>query len=240
MILKSLSTALMMLIMVSPLYAGGVAPADETTAGAQPEPPASPIEARVRAYRESFERRQASQPAVDETLSKRQQEAQAQMEARRQAYIKQRQEREALAAKWREARQKYREARMEAWLKQAEDRQLREISRYEAMRNQAEEKYNYLVQNQEKLMEENLQRELEAASRHEEMRKQAEERRKQLVTLRATMKDMTPEERRAEIEKHRAELFGVREGHRCHESPPDAPCRMRSPHPQHATPPAAE
>jgi colicin import membrane protein len=248
MILKLVSAALMLLV-ITPLYAEDVLPPDETATevqqesqqGAQPEAPASPIEQRIRAYRESFDRRQADLPSPDPVVSKRQQEIQAQMEARRQAYIKQREERRALAEKWREARNKYREAQMETWLKQAEDRQQREISRHEALRNQAEERHNYLVQNYEKMVEDSLQRQIEAANRHEEMRKQAEERRKKLTTLRANIKDMTREERRAEIARYREELFGEQAGPRYFAPPPRAPLQARPPYPPHAaSPPAAE
>lgn len=235
MFLKPFSAVLIMLFMVSPLRAEDVTPVDEPTAGEQPEAPVSPIEQRIRAYRESFDRRQANLPAQDEVLTRRQQEVQAQMEARRQAYIKQREERRALAAKWREARKKYHEARMETWLKQAEDRQLRDVSRHEAMRNKAENQHNYLVQNQEKLMEDALQQYIDAANRHEELRKQADERRKQLMTLRENIKDMTPDERQAAIEKYRTELYGEA-------AAPRRAARLRAqpPRPPSASPPAAE
>ncbi len=240
MILKSLSAALMLLLMISPLYAEDAAPVDEVAADAQPAAPESPTEQRVRAYRESFDRRQASLPADDKALSKRQQEIQAQIEARWQAYVKQRDEHRALAAKWREARKKYQEAQMETWLKQAEDQQARDISRHEVLRNQAEERHNYLVQNHEELLENKLQQQIDFANRHEEMRKQAEERRKQLATLRANMKDMTPEERWAAIEKYRTELSGEAAGPRHVVAPPRTPWQVWPPHPPYARPPVAE
>lgn len=240
MILKSLSAAIIMLIMVAPLYAEDSVPVDQAKADAQPETPASPIEARVRAWRESFERQRKNSPTVDESTSRRQQEIEAQMEARRQAWLKEREERRELAAKWREAKRKFREARMETWLKQAEDRQLRDISRHEAMRNQAEEQYNYLVENKDKLMEERLQQKIDAANRHEELRKQAEERRKELAILRENMKNMTPEERRAEIRKHYNELFGETETAQRMVPASRTPWRVPPPGPQYARPPAAE
>ncbi|MDH3979206.1 MAG: hypothetical protein OEU91_01690 [Gammaproteobacteria bacterium] len=231
MFLKPLSAVLMLLITISPLYAEDAAPADAVAADARPEAPASPIEQRIRAYRETFDRRQENLPANDKVLSRYQQEIQAQMEAHRQAYIKQREERRALAAKWREARKKYREAQMETWLKQAEDRQAHDISRHEALRNQAEERHNYLVKNHETLLENTLQQQIDFANRHEEMREQAEERRKQLAIFRANIKDMTPEERWVELEKYRTELFGETANPRRVVPPPRPP---------YAGPPVAE
>jgi hypothetical protein len=240
MILKSLSVALMTLIMISPLHAEDATPTDAVAADARPEAPVSPIEQRIRAYRESFDRRQENLPANDKVLSKYQQEIQAQMEARQQAYIKQREERRALAAKWREARKKYREAQMETWLKQAEDRQARDISYHEALRSQAEERHNYLVQNHEELLENTLQQQIDFANRQEEMRKQAEERRKQLATFRANMKDMTPEERWAELEKYRTELFGETANPQRVVPPSHMPWQVQPPRPPYAGPPVAE
>lgn len=237
MFLKPLSAVLTMLFMFSPLYAEDVSSVGESAVGEQSE---SPVEQRIRAHRESFDRRQANLPERDATLTRRQQEIQAQMEARRQAYIKAREERQAQAAKRREARKKYREAKIEAWLKQAEDRQSSEISRQEAARNKAEDRYNYLVANQERLMEEALQKNIDTANRHEEKRKQAEERRKRLITLRETIKDMTPEERRAAIEEYRTEMYGERAATRRVAAPKRAPLQPQPSAPPSEAQPKAE
>ena len=80
MFLKPLSAVLTVLFLVSPLYAEDAKPADESATGEQP---ASPIEQRIRAYRESFDRRQMQVSGRDEALTRRQQEIRARMEARR-------------------------------------------------------------------------------------------------------------------------------------------------------------
>ena len=76
------------------------------------------------------------------------------------------------------------------------------------MRNKAEDQHNYLVEHHKEMLEKVLQQQIDAANRHEELRKQADERRKKLAAFRATMKNMTPEERRAYMDEHRADLFG--------------------------------
>jgi len=121
---------------------------------------------------------------------------------------KQWEERQALAEKRREARQKQQEARMDAYLKQREERLLSTIKEQEAMRNRAEDRHNYLVENQDDILQGMLDEQVDVASRHEELRLQAEDRRKKMAVMRTTMRDMAPEERRAYMEEHRAEFFG--------------------------------
>jgi len=101
-------------------------------------------------------------------------------------------------------------ARMDAYLKQREERLLSTVKQQETMRNRAEDRHNYLVENQDDILEKMLDEQVDIASRHEELRKQAEERRKKMAAMRATVMDMPPEERRAYMEEHRAELFGER------------------------------
>jgi hypothetical protein len=52
-----------------------------------------------------------------------------------------------------------------------------------------------------------LNEQVDIASRHEEIRKQAEERRKKMAAMRATMMNMSPEERMVYMEEHRGDLF---------------------------------
>jgi hypothetical protein len=65
-----------------------------------------------------------------------------------------------------------------------------------------------------------LDEQVDIASRHEEMRQQAEERRRKIVAMRATLMNMSPEERMAYLEEHRDELFGE-------EAAPQPPARPR-------------
>ena len=97
---------------------------------------------------------------------------------------------------------------MDAYLKQREESLLAKIKRQEEMRNRAEDRHNYLVENQDDILQGMLDEQVDIASRHEELRLQTEERRKKMAFMRATMRDMAPEERRAYMEEHRAELFG--------------------------------
>jgi hypothetical protein len=76
------------------------------------------------------------------------------------------------------------------------------------MRNRAEERHNYLVENQNDIMDGMLDEQVDIASRHEEMRLQAEERRRKMAAMRSTLMDMAPEERRAYMQSQREELFG--------------------------------
>jgi len=180
----------------------------------------SPMEERVRAWRESVDRRHAKTSPIDPEVAQLREEQRAQIEALRQAAREYREERQALAEKWRDARRKYREEQLESWLQSEEKREARKIEREEALRNKAEEHHNYLVENHDRMLEEALQRQLDAASRHEEMRKQAEERRRKLAEFRATMNGMSAEERLNYMEEHRDELFGT---------PASAPPRSRTP-----------
>lgn len=120
----------------------------------------------------------------------------------------QRLEQEALAAKWREARQKQQEARMDVFLKEREERLLSMVKRQEEMRNRAEERHNYLVENQDEIMEGLREEQVDIASRHEEQRLRAEERRKKMTAMRLAMEGMTPQERSVYMQEHQAELFG--------------------------------
>jgi chromosome segregation ATPase len=208
----------------------------------------SVMEERIRAYRESFDRKRAQVEKRYEEAEERHEEAEErheeavarheslrpppppqvaaqeeQLSARQQAmkkfreeqqayFRKQQQEREALAAKWREARQKYQEARMETYLREREKKLADFEKQQEQMRNQAEDQHNYLVENQDKIMQRMLEQKVEVANRHEGLRKQADERRKKMVAARAAMADMTPRERMAYMQAHQQELFAVPEG----------------------------
>ena len=97
---------------------------------------------------------------------------------------------------------------MDAYLKQREERLLTTIKEQEERRNRAEDRHNYLVENQNDILQGMLDEQVDIASRHEELRLQAEERRKKMAVMRTTMMDMGPEERRVYMEEHRAELFG--------------------------------
>lgn len=193
--------------------------------------PSSAMEERIRAYRESYDRTHAQaekrrEEAVARHQSMREQhESQAPVQParvlserekammrfrqeQRAIYEKQLQEREALASKWREARQKFHEARMDTYLKQREERLVSMEKQQEAMRNRAEDQHNYLVENQDKIMQGMLEKKVEIANRHEELRKQADERRKKMAAMRVAMEDMTPQERSLYMQEHQAELFG--------------------------------
>jgi hypothetical protein len=208
----------------------------------------SVMEERIRAYRESFDRKRAQAVARHEEAEERHEEAEErheeavarhqsmrpapppqvaaqekQLSARQQAmkkfreeqqayFKKQQQEREALAAKWREARQKYQEARMETYLREREKKLANFEKQQEQMRNKAEDQHNYLVENQDEIMQRMLEQKVEIANRHEALRKQADERRKKMVAARAAMADMTPQERMAYMQAHQQELFAVPEG----------------------------
>ncbi len=234
---KPIITALATLIFISPLYAEEVVPAEAGQAEAAPEVQPGAMEQRIRSYRESYDRGRTDQPAYESGMSQQQQQVFKQMEAQRQAYLKQVEERRALNEKWREARRKYQEARLETWLKESEDRLQQDVSRHESLRNQAEDRHNYLVENQERLIQESLKQQVEAANRHEELRKQAEERRRELVTLREKIRNMTPEELRAEISSHEAgpHRAAPEPGHMA--PPSHVPWHAWPPHMPHARPP---
>ena len=89
-------------------------------------------------------------------------------------------------------------------------------------------------------MEEALQKNIDTANRHEEKRKQAEERRKRLITLRETIKGMTPEERRAAIEEYRTEMYGERAAPRRGTQPPRTPRQQQPSAPSSEAQPKAE
>ena len=101
---------------------------------------------------------------------------------------------------------------MDTILKQREERLTYMAKQQEAMRNRAEDQHNYLVENQDDIMESMLEQKVEVANRHEELRKQADERRKKMAVMRAAMADMQPEERRAYLQEHQEEIFAPR-GH---------------------------
>ena len=111
---------------------------------------------------------------------------------------------------------------MEAYLQQREERLLSTIKQQEEMRNRAEDRHNYLVENQDDILQGMLDEQVDVASRHEELRMQAEDRRKKMAVMRATMRDMAPEERRVYMEEHRAELFGE-------QAAPQRPAGRRAP-----------
>jgi len=208
---------------------------EDLTSTASTEASASGVlEERIRAYRESFDRQrgltherhkeaevryESMQPppppqlvVQEKQLSARQQAMKQFHEAQQADLKKQQQEREALATKWREARQKYQEARMETYLRAREKKLANFEKRQEQMRNQAEDQYNYLVENQDKIMRHMLEQKVEIANRHEELRKQADKRRKKIVAARAVMADMTLQEKMIYMQAHRQELFSDHEG----------------------------
>jgi hypothetical protein len=143
-------------------------------------------------------------------MTERQQAMQKYHDEQRAIHEKQRQAREAQVTGQREARQKVQEARMDAYLKQREERLAALVKQQEKKRNRAEERHNYLVENQDDIMEGMLDEQVDIASRHEELRLQAEERRQKMAVMRTTLMDMAPEERRAYMEEQREELFGER------------------------------
>lgn len=202
----------LLLVASSLVMAEGAPEAVNPAAGSEAVPAAdaaTPTQQRIRAWRESYQRRQPpGMWPMSEAAEQRQKEMQAQYEARQQAIRKQREQRAALREKWREARQKYREAQMETWLEMAEEREAKDARRYEEMRNRAEEQHNFLVENHEKMLEQVLQRQIEVANRNEERRRQAEDRRRKLTALRIQMKDMTGDERWNFLQQHRDELSG--------------------------------
>ena len=246
--LKPVLFSILTTMLLLPVVQAEESPA-ETAAAESP----SPMEERVRAYREQFDQqvkkaellRQEHQAEMDELRDERQaemqetrdehqaemeavrEERQAEMDSMRVQRPMQRQrpvfgnqmamqkyrdarrlEQEALAAKWREARQKQQQAQMDAFLKEREERLLSMVKRQEEMRNRAEERHNYLVENQDKIMEGLREEQVDIASRHEEQRLRAEERRRKLAVMRDTLRDMAPQERRAYMEEQREELFG--------------------------------
>lgn len=155
-------------------------------------------------------------------MTERQQAKQKYHDEQRAIHEQQRQAREAQVTRQREARQKQREARMDAYLKQREERLDALVKQQEKMRNRAEERHNYLVKNQDDIMEGMLDEQVDIASRHEELRLQAEERRSKMATMRTTLMGMAPAERRAYMEEQREELFGEM-------TPPQRPARPAPP-----------
>ena len=105
---------------------------------------------------------------------------------------------------------------MDAFLQQREERLDKMIKQQEAMRSRAEERHNYLLENQEDILKTMLEQQDDVAKRHEELRKQAEERRNKMTAMRATMMNMSPEERMAYMDEHRSEFVDE-------QSPPPAP-----------------
>lgn len=101
---------------------------------------------------------------------------------------------------------------METYLREREEKLANYEKRQEQMRNQAEDQHNYLVENQDEIMQRILEQKVEVANRHEELRKQADARRKKMVAARAAMADMTPQEKMAYMQTHRQELFAAPEG----------------------------
>lgn len=242
------------LLMFSPVHA------DEEQAGASASgvTPANTMEERIRAYRESYDRRrlQADErhedaqarhesmrqqhetqvAAPDEELSERQKAMRKFHEEQRAIYIKRQEDRAAIAAQRLEARLKYQEARMETFLKEREEKLVDMEKQQEAMRNRAEDQHNYLVENQDKIMQGLLEQKVEIANRHEELRKQADERRKKMAAVRTAMAGMTPQEKWTYMQEHQEDVFGAAGGMqpgipRAAARPPLPPWMQQAPRP---------
>ena len=231
---KSIMYALVSILVALPVYAEEPAPAATTDVTGKQMAEPNPLEERIRAYRESFERRAAAQSGQQSEEMRKHHEA---MEAKRAQYMEAvRKQREERAAQWREAMRNYRDVQLNVWLRRQEDRQTRAAARHEALRNKAEEEHNYLVQHHEEMLDQMLRERVDFANRQEKIRKQADNRRKKLAVIRATVKDMTPEERWAYMEEHRADLFTESAGMHGRSAPPMHPHRA----PARPVPPPAE
>ncbi len=184
------------LVMLSPVHAENVEAATGQDAAPGPVQQArSPMEERIRTYRERFDQRE---------LQRRLQRVQRDEESR----------------KRREAMQKYLNKQMDARLTSLEKRQEAIARRHEAMRNGAQDRYNFLSRNSEDMLNEMLDEQLEVANRHEELRKQAEERHRRMAAHRDAMLEMTPQERRVYMEEHASDIFGQPESDRRPPVPP--------------------
>jgi len=164
------------LLVLSPVHADGY------EAGAAQEVAPSPLEKRIRAYRERFDQREQQQVGHE----------------------RQREE----SRKRHEAMQKYYSEMMQARLTMIEHRQQQIASWHEAIRNRAQDRYNYLTGNSEDMLNKALGAQLGIASRHEIMRKQAEVRHQRVAAHRDAMMGMTSEERRAYMDEYASEIFG--------------------------------
>ncbi len=191
------------LMMLSPVHAETVeAGAGQDASPGPAEQARSPIEERIRTYRERFDQRE---------MQRRLQRVQRDEESR----------------KRREAMQKYFNKQMDARLTSLEKRQEAIARRHEAMRNSAQDRYNFLTRNSEDRLNKMLDEQLDIANRHEELRKQAEERHRRMAAHRDAMLDMTPQERRAYMEEHASDIFGRSESDRRPPVPPRPPGMMR-------------
>ena len=161
----------------------------------------SPMEARIRAYRERFDQR----------------------ELQRQ---EQRERRDEELRKRREAMQKYFNKQMDERLTRLEKRQEELARRHEALRNSAQDRYNFLTSNSEDMLNKILDEQLEVANRHEELRKQAEERHRRMAAHRDAMLDMTPQERRVYMKEHANDIFGPPASSRRPSAPPQSRSMM--------------
>ncbi len=179
------------LLMLSPVFAD-----DGETGAAQAAAP-SPLEERIRAYRERFDQR-------DQQREQRRTGHELQHEQRQPEHDRQREE----SRMRREAMQKYYSEKMQARLTMIEQRQQQIARQHESMRNRAQDRYNYLSGNSEDMINKALNAQLDMAKRHEEIRKQAEERHKRVAAHRDAMMDMTPLERKAYMDEHASEIFG--------------------------------
>ena len=188
-------------LLLSPVHA------EEGEAGAVQAVAPSPVEERIRAYRQRFDRREVQ----DEQRL-------AEFERRREE-----------SSKRHVAMQKYYSEKMQARLTMIEERQQQIAARHEAGRNRAQDRYNYLSSNSEDLMNKALDAQLEIAERHEEIRTQAEERHKKIAAHRDAMMSMTMEERRAYMDEHANEIFGSRGETRRPAAPQRPPWAMRRP-----------